>query len=177
MRCPKCDFSPYATGQPCPQCQFAGDAALIEELTHIKWMLHEAQTWPTLGVSLPNHELLQKKYVARQRELEVSLGLRLPPFTVTEAQQAWPEYFQRQALLQKMAEWLAAGLFKPGSTDKMTDQAHSQVQELQQQLEGHPEPTYPKTDAERLDLVDFLLEAVNYLSQNHSFTTPEAESP
>jgi hypothetical protein len=173
MRCPNCDQPTYYPPQPCPTCQFDGDPTLIEELGRIGWVLNEINTWwQTLGVKPYDLKLIQQKYIARQQELEIVLLLRLPPFTPEEARNAWPELFRREALLQKITEWLAAGLIKPTATQKMVDQATHQVDDLFEQLEGHPRPNYPQTDADRLDLTNFLLEAVDYLRQNQSFTTP-----
>ncbi|MBN1995808.1 MAG: hypothetical protein JW953_24190 [Anaerolineae bacterium] len=176
MRCPKCDDPTYTPSKPCPNCQFAGDEGFVEELAHVKWMLGESNRWRTLGIRFQDQEIIQREYLARQRNLEVKLGLRLPPFTEEEAQEAWPELFQREALLQKMAEWSAANFFKSGATQKMVRQASQQREELLEQLAGHPRPTYPQTNADRLDVTQFLLEAVNYLSQNQCFINTEAEA-
>ncbi len=176
MRCPNCDQPTYQPSQPCPQCHFSGDPALVEELARIDWLLTEIDHWQALGVRLHDRLLIQQKYIARQRKVEIALGLRLPLFTAEEAQKAWPELFQREALLQKMGEWLAAGLIHPVTTQTIVDQTKQQIDELLEQLEGHSRPTYPQTDAERLELVHFLLEAIDYLGQNNSFATPTAEA-
>jgi len=176
MRCPKCHHSNFDPADACPSCQFRGDPSLIEELAHIDWVLKEISSWQILGLSPHHRQRLQKTYVTRQRKIQVSLGLRLPPFTPTEARRAWPEFFQRQILLQKMDEWNQGNLLKPGFTEKMLNEAKRQVNELQEQLDGHLQPTYPQTDAERLDVVNFLLEAVDYLRQNQCFASPEAET-
>ncbi|HXV99798.1 MAG TPA: hypothetical protein VEC93_15380, partial [Anaerolineae bacterium] len=177
MRCPNCDHPTYYPPQPCLTCQFNGDPALIEELDHIEWILHEINTWwQTLGVKPYDLKLIQQKYITRQRELEIALGLRLPPFTPEEARNAWPELFQREALLQKIAAWLAAGLINPATTQKMVDQATQQVNDLLEQLEDHPRPIYPQTDTERLELINFLLKAADYLYQQHGFINSAAET-
>lgn len=176
MRCPNCDQPTYSPTEPCPICHFSGDPALIEELSHLDWVLTEIDTWPALGVRHHDRNLIQQKYVARQRELEITLGLRLPPFTSAEAQAAWPQLFQREALLEKMAEWLAAGLLNPTLTQTIVDQTTGQVNDLLEQLEGHPRPAYPQTAADRLGITNFLLEAVNHLRQNQSFSNPATET-
>ena len=176
MRCPNCNHPAFDPTESCPACQFNGDPTLLEEWNHIDWVLNEINSWQMLGVRPFDRQRVHLKYIARQRELEVKLGLRLPPFTKEEAHDAWPELFQREALLKKMAEWLEAGFLKPETTQKMVEQASHQVDELLEQLEGHARLTYPQTDTDRLDLINFLLEAVDYLSQNQSFVTPEAKA-
>ncbi|MBE7552137.1 MAG: hypothetical protein HS126_13795 [Anaerolineales bacterium] len=176
MRCPNCDQPTYSPSEPCPICHFSGNPALIEELSHVDWLLTELNTWPALGVRHQDRNLMQQKYAARQHELEISLGLRLPPFTPAEAQAAWPQLFQREALLQNLSQWLAAGLVNPTLTQSIVDQTTGQVNDLLEQLEGHPRPAYPQTNADRLDMTNFLLEAVEHLRQNQSFSSPAAEA-
>lgn len=173
MHCPRCGQPSYHLAEPCSQCQFTGDPALIEELAHVDWVLDEIDDWQLLEAEA--RQLLEQKYTARQRELEITLGLRLPPFSQEEAGKAWPELIQRETLLQKMAGWLEAGLVDPAAMQSVADQAGLQVDELSERLEDHARPTYPQTDAEHLDLVQFLLEATDYLSQNQGFATPEAQ--
>lgn len=175
MRCPNCDDPTFEPGEPCPACQFNGDPAQIEELAHVEWILSEIDGWQKFEIGFQHRQTLRQEYIARQRELEISLGLRLPPFTEDEAREAWPELRQRETLLQKMAEWLEAGLTAPVPAQRVVEQARQQVDELLEQLEGHPRPTYPKTDADRLNITNFLLEAVDYLSQNEGFVSPAAE--
>ena len=43
MHCPKCQRSGYSPDQPCSNCEFSGDAALIEELAHINWVLDDLE--------------------------------------------------------------------------------------------------------------------------------------
>src|SRR5512147_236801 len=122
MRCPNCDQPTFYPPEACPICHFSGDPLLIEELNRVDWILTEIDTWPTLGVRPHDCTLIRQNYTARQRELEITLGLRLPPFTPAEARAAWPQLFQREALQENMAEWLAAGLINPTSTQILVDQ-------------------------------------------------------
>ncbi len=173
MHCPKCHHPDFKPAEPCPRCQFRGTPALVEELAHIEWLLQEMSAWK--DGEAPAYQRLAQKYTDRQREVQIRLGLRLPPFTPQQAENAWPDLMQRKALLRKMDEWQRAGCFKPGSTQKMSNEAKQQINELQEQLEGYSEPRYPQTKRQRLDLVNFLLEAVDYLSRNHCFTTSQAQ--
>ncbi|HEX9924611.1 MAG TPA: hypothetical protein VGD99_18280, partial [Anaerolineae bacterium] len=126
-------------------------------------------------VTAYNQQLVEKQYTSRQRELEVTLGLRLPPFNQAEARAAWPDLIQREILLEKVGDWLEAGLIRPIVTRTMVEQARSQVDDLREQLEGYARPNFPRTDSERLDTINFLLEAVTYVRQRQGFTSPEAE--
>jgi hypothetical protein len=117
MRCVSCDEPIYRLDEPCPHCQFKGDPALVEELTQVNWMLGEIANWQTLTAAA-RHKITQT-YTARQRELEVKLGLRLSPFSDEEARKAWPELFRREALLQQTSEWLQAGLVTPAAASAL----------------------------------------------------------
>ncbi len=174
MRCPKCDHPAYQPFEPCPNCAFSGDPGLLEELGRVNWLLDEIDNWGNLGLSQADRQRLHQSYLARRRELEVALGLRLPPFTEAEAQAAWPDLFQREILLAEVATWIQTGYVDPAAAQTLLAQARRQIDELVEQLAGHARPTYPATDTDRLDLTDFLLEAVDYLRQNDCFTTPNA---
>ncbi len=173
MRCISCDEPIFSLAEPCPHCQFKGDPALIEELAHVNWLLDELVRWTTISGEIRHG--LRQKYTARQRELEIELGLRLSPFTRDQARQAWPDLFHRQALLEKMGEWREAGWLDSAAAQPLVDQLSDQVDDLLEQLEGHTRPDYPQTDTQRLALSDFLLQAMDSLSQPGGFVSPEAE--
>jgi hypothetical protein len=176
MRCPSCDQPNYLPSEPCPGCQFSGDPALIEELAHVDWILHEIDAWSTLGVREGPRQHIREKYLLRQRKLEIALELRLPPFTRSQAHQAWPELFRHQALTQWLDRSVDAGLLDRTASQAFRDRIRDHADELSERLEGHPRPDRPQTDAERLDTIAFLLESVDELSQSGCFATPQAEA-
>jgi hypothetical protein len=122
-----------------------------------------------------DRERIRQDYISRQKNLEIALGLRLPPFSKEEAREAWPELIQRETLLQEMAEWFAARLVNQALIHTLHDQINQQVSDLLEQLDGHHRPRDPETNADQLNLTNFLLEAVEHLSQNKGFTSPEAQ--
>lgn len=168
MRCPNCDYDTYHPLQACPRCHFRGEPALVEELAHIGWLLKESEAWPIPAEA--SLELIRQKYAARQYELEVSLGLRLPRFNAVEAQAAWSDLVQGETLLQHLAQWQAARLISPARAQAMFDRLEAKTAELQQRLEGYARPRYPETPAEALHQINFLLKAVEELGQMDGFT-------
>lgn len=173
MRCPNCDYDTYYPRQACPRCHFQGEPALVEELAHISWLLQESAAWEELaGAHL---ESIRQKYIARQYELEVSLGLRLPRFSPAEAQTAWSDLVQAETLLQHLKQWQAAKLIRPTQTRAMFDRLEAKTAELRQRLEGYTRPRYPETTAAVLNQVDFLLEAIAELRQAGGFAGAAAQ--
>jgi len=172
MRCHRCNQPLHILNEPCPQCGFGGDPAWLEELAHIKWVLKEIADWS--GLSPHRREVLRQDYLTRQRDLEIKLGLRKPLFTHAQAIQAWPSLFHQEALLQKLNEWVGAGLLTREPLPKLVASTRRQVDDLLQQLEGRTRPVYPQTDTDRLALANFLLQAVDNL-RAEDFTTLEAE--
>ena len=169
MRCPSCNYDAYYPFRACPHCNFRGEPALVEELAHITWLLQESTAWPEpVEAKLKD---IRQKYAARQYELELSLGLRLPRFSAAEAQAAWSDLVQAETLLQHLARWQAARLISLTHTQTMVDRLEAQTAELRQRLEGHSRPRYPETPAEALNQVNFLLEAVAELRQADGFTS------
>jgi hypothetical protein len=176
MRCPSCDQPNYSPSEPCPRCQFSGDPGLIEELAHVDWVLREIDSWPPLVVPEKVRQRVQEKYRSRQRDLEIALVLRLPPFTKEQARQAWPELFQGQALHERMNGWLGAGLLDSAASQAFLDRIRERVNDLSERLEGHARPDYGRTDADRLGIVGFLLQSVDELSQGGCFVSTQAEA-
>ena len=176
MRCPKCSRQDYLPHEPCPDCHFTGQAELITELTYIRWLLQEIDAWQDLGISEYNRQRIQQVYYSRQRQLEVELDLRLPPFTEAEAKAGWSDLFQREALRQALVEWQTAGRLKPQSAQLIIERVEAQIKELTQQLEGHQRPSATPMLEDRLETTRFLLEAVDYLHQNNGFVSATAEA-
>jgi len=82
MRCPKCDREDLRLPSPCPNCGFAGDAAQVEELAHIAFLLGELPGWTDLSPQAA--ERLRARYLRRRNELETALDLRPPPEPIEE---------------------------------------------------------------------------------------------
>ena len=77
MRCPSCDQTGYDPAKSCPHCRFRGDPELVQALAHIDWVLGEIDAWRAYEAHPVTKERLRKRYTARQRQLEIELGLRL----------------------------------------------------------------------------------------------------
>ena len=56
------------------------------------------------------------------------------------------------------------------------EQIADQIDERLDRLVGHPRPDYPVTDADRLDLANALLDAVDALARRGCFITPVAQA-
>lgn len=168
MRCPKCDQKIDQPGRACPACGFLVAPTLVENWNHIQWLLAEIEAWP---LSQADRQIIREKYQVRLRDLEVSLGLRLPPFTAEEAAEAWPDLIRREILLETISDWP----IRPESRGMIEAYAQEQMAELQERLADHPRPDYPRTENDRLEVVNFLLEAVDYLAEQQGFPSPQAE--
>jgi len=136
MHCPSCDRAQYSSTEPCPDCGVSGDPALIEELSHLDWVLDEIDTWAVQGLRDTVRERLWKRYADRQRELEVALGLRLPLFSEKEARQAWPQLFQLEALRSRVIRWLQKGLLTSDDAQRYLDRLTDQIDDLLEHQAG-----------------------------------------
>ncbi len=173
MRCVRCHQPIARLIEPCPHCQFHGDPALIEELGHVQWLLAQLDD---VALAADSRRALRQIFIQREYDLQVKLGLRLPRFTDEQARPAWPILVRLEALLQMLNAWLAAGLVQPAVAQPRLDQANRQVRDLQQQLEGHTRPATPPSAAERLQLVNFVMQAMDELGHDHGWVSPEAEA-
>ena len=173
MRCVKCNEPIARLDEPCPHCQFHGDPARVEELSHVKWLLEQTDALKKLGIANPR---LTTFYRARQRELEILLGLRPRALSSDRARDLSAALAQQDALLRRIDGWLAAGLINRDAIQPILAETRAQVRDLQWQLEGHARPTYPRTPDERLAIVEFLLSAARTIGARSGFASADAEA-
>jgi hypothetical protein len=180
MNCPKCNQPEYRPGVVCWQCKFNAEHGKIEELGHIHWMLAEIDSWGQAQepASIPDdaQARLRQIYQARQRDLEIELALSLPLFTDHEAQRAWAELAHHESLLKRVGQWLQEGLLQPEISAPFVSQYHTQVEEFTERLEGRSRPETEGTDSQRLEMVNFVLDAADQLKDAGGFTTPNTAS-
>ncbi len=171
MRCPKCTQADVDSSGICPQCGFHGDSALIEELSHLDWLLGEIGKWTGLGVGSVFVNQLGKHYSDRQKKAQVKLGLRPPPFTPDEAHAAWVEFIYHEALFERIRIWRVAGQINSAGLPAYS----ARMGELRLRLEGYRRPEIAQTRRGRLDMVIFIIDALPALKQAEAFNSPEAE--
>jgi len=176
MRCPKCNQPGFLPARTCAKCKFSGDPDLIDELFHITWLRDEMENWAQPSLPPEILQQLTDQYLARQRQLEVHLGLRLPPFTETEAAQAWLKIFRYEILEQKFAEWQAQGDLDPNVSQLFSDQLSERIADLIPRLEGHPRPSATPKNIDQLKIWQYILEVVNRLDSRGGFTNQVAKN-
>ncbi|HET9912665.1 MAG TPA: hypothetical protein VFQ13_12290, partial [Anaerolineales bacterium] len=122
-------------------------------------------TWFELGILKENPEPLQNYYAARRQTLLSNLGLYYPPLAGDEAAKEWIELCQHEHLFQHIRSWLDAGHLKTG----FLPTHYARLLELRARLSGYQGSPYPETDRERLDEINFLLDAVDRLNKRAEF--------
>ncbi|MBI5950849.1 MAG: hypothetical protein HY865_04270 [Chloroflexi bacterium] len=168
MRCPKCQSGNFETNKPCPQCGFQGEAARLEELGHLQWLLNQMEGWTELNVEATSLFNLKKIYSTRLKTALIDLGLRPRSFTPFEAEHAWVKLVHLEALFEKVTEWSNAGYFVLDLRDPVvTQRAHAE--ELRQRLEDYQRPDLLQTDQTRLDTLNFLLDNIDILKSRRWF--------
>lgn len=172
MQCPRCNYPDFVATGTCPRCAFQGDRGQIEELSRLEWLLGEMDTWVDSGILKSAPKRLQKYYISRRQNIQVALGLYFPPFKLSEARQAQAECRRYELLFKEIEKWQAAGHIKRGSLPTY----YARLVELRARLTAYRGPDYPETDQERLEHVDFLLEAVQQLEAQDEFPTADDRS-
>ena len=175
MRCPRCSQPDYVVTEPCSYCGFSGAPTLVEELGYVRWMLDEVEIWQSLDISEAALARLRRIYTARKRKLEVALALRRPPFTSDEAPAAWTELTHCYAQLEYLLQWRKQGYLNPVAAQPLFDTLQAWQDEMLDRLEDHPRPADPPTDAERLAVIDAIVNLVEALKQQNAFATPAAQ--
>ncbi len=159
MDCPRCHIPNHAISKTCPRCGFQGNPAELTELHQLDWLLAEMETWPDLQLAPEATQTLRAYYTSLQQKLQTNLGLRYPHFTPDKAQATWPEYLRLESLFKEIDSWLTAGLLRTG----FLPQRYARLLELRQRLEGQERPEYPNNDAERLEVVEVILNGIQAL--------------
>ncbi|MBI5033513.1 MAG: hypothetical protein HZB51_23575 [Chloroflexi bacterium] len=173
MRCVKCDEPIRNLNEPCAHCHFQGDPALGEELLHVKWLLGQVETLNRLGIRTVR---IVQHYTARQRELEIQLGLRLASLTPAQLREMQTALAHHTALLHQLDAWLAIGWLTREAVQPIIAETNGEIRELQRQLEGHARSTWVRTDSNRLAVVEFLLTAVERIGKVNGFASTEVET-
>jgi hypothetical protein len=132
LKCPRCGHEELIPPLPCPECEFSGSLSQIEELSHVRYLLGELAGWQELSSAAK--EQLQKRYLRRQRELEIELGLRLPPLTPEEAHHAAREKLRLQQLLYLFDHWNERGWIKRDAADGLVARSRERIEELRVRL-------------------------------------------
>jgi len=161
MRCPNCSHEGLRPPVPCPNCRFTGDPALVEELAHVAYLLSELESWTDLPSDVA--EALRIRYHLRRNELEVSLGLRLPPLAPTVARQAWWEITCLEELLSELPTWVDNDWVRPEAVGELTEESQQRIQALRNRLaDGPPSPAFD-TPSDELALLRFLRQSLDDL--------------
>lgn len=178
MHCPRCGHKTFSPTTACPACAFTGEAALIEELAHVSYLLSEMESWDRLSSSLRQH--LQDAYENRRRWLEIELGLREPPLDAQAARAARQEISHQTVLLDELDHWVGQGWLVPETAEELGAEARSHIRALRRRLAGAP-PRQPDPSEDlsrvlyrqRLAQLDFFQEKLNGL---HAAGVLSAES-
>ncbi len=174
MRCPNCDYEGLRPPIPCPDCRFSGDPALVEELAHISYLLTELQGWPDLPPGVA--ERLRSQYRRRGKELEIALGLRLPPLSGAAAQEAWQEINRLEALLAALAAWVRHGWAQPPAAQELQQETQQRIRALRERLaDGPPAPAFD-TSADRLARLRFMRQSLDDLRARDGLTSEAAHA-
>lgn len=168
MLCPRCRHSRFVSN--CPKCGFHGDPDQIDELSRLDWLQNEMVAWISLGIFKQIPKRLQKHYETRRRELRFDLGLTYFAFTPQEAAKAWPDLRRYEHLFAEMEKWTADGHLKTG----FLPQYYARLIELRTRMADHRGANSAESDRERLDEVNFILDAIQYLKHREEFTSPDA---
>jgi len=175
LKCPRCGYDELIPPAPCPECDFTGSLSQIEELAHVRYLLGELAGWQEL--SSVAKERLQKRYFQQQRELEIDLGLRLPPLTLEEAHHAAREKLRLQQLLYLLPHWEAHGWIKPAIADALAAHSRERIEEFRVRL---TEPDAPSVlfalddPVDRVDLLKSLHDELDRLHQEDAWLSETA---
>ena len=161
MRCPNCGREGLRPPIPCSVCRFSGDPALVEELSHLTYLLTELEGWTDLPPEVADR--VRAHYADRRNALEVALGLRLPPLTPAVARQAWWEMVCLEELRVELASWLEQGWARPEPAEELDKDSGRRILALQERLAGGPPSPAFDSSSDELALLRFLRQSLDDL--------------
>ncbi|MDY7077796.1 MAG: hypothetical protein SXV54_12820, partial [Chloroflexota bacterium] len=165
LKCPDCDHEGLIPPTLCPECGFSGPLSQVEELAHVRYLLGELDEWQDISTAAKKR--LQARYLRRRRELEIELGLRLPPLTPEKARDALQERLRLQQLLHLLDRWIERGWIRPYAADVLIAQSRERVEELGARLSEPGTPPVAAFDdpADRVALLKSLHDELIKLHQ------------
>lgn len=104
----------------------------------------ELAGWREIAPSVK--ERLRTRYLRRHEELEMALGLRLPPLDPEEATQARWELICLEKLIEEVTHWVESGWARPGSSQVLIERSSTRAEELRRRLAASPEIATPPFD-------------------------------
>ena len=163
MQCPRCGHEGPIDRVTCSECGFSGESALLEELAHLKYLLGELAGWREIAPAVK--ERLRTRYLRRREELEVALGLRLPPLDPEEARQARWELICLEELIEEATHWVESGWARPEPAQELIERSSTRAEELRRRLATSSEfATLPfDSPQDTLKLLGHLREALDDL--------------
>jgi hypothetical protein len=168
LQCPRCKGSLLHEGPvdqaTCSNCGFSGASSLLEELTHIQYLLGELAGWQEIAPAVG--ERLRIRYLRRREELEVALGLRLPPFDPEEAAQARWELLCLEELIEEVTHWVESGWARPEPAQELIERSSMRAEELRHRLAACSElaaPPFDRRPQDTLKMLGHLREALDDL--------------
>lgn len=176
MQCPRCGHDGLLAGAACARCGFSGDPSLLEELSHVKYLLHELTRWRELAPVVKSR--LTAHYRNRLQELELSLDVRRPPLTPEEAcESAW-ELAWLEALIDRTHHWVQRGWVRPEPAEALIERSGQRAEELRQRLAASPDVAVPRFDQpeDRLKVLDRIGESLADLQSQGSLVDHDAHA-
>jgi hypothetical protein len=174
LKCPRCGDEKLVPPDPCPNCSFSGPPVQIEELGHVRYLLKELAGWQDLGQTA--RDRLRARYLRRQRQLEIELGLRPPPLSPEEARDAAKEILRLQQLVRLLNQWHVQDWIEPGAADDLATRTHERISEVRARLAepDTPRDTIAIRPSERVALLRSLRDEADRLRQEGGYVNEEA---
>ncbi len=180
MVCPKCQHTEFDSHAPCPRCGFSGDAARLERLSQLNFLLDELGKWGDVPAS--ERENLRRIYGLQRRKLEVELNLRQPPLDPKAAAESRLKLIQLTGFLQAIPQFVNDRVLAVNVAQALRDYLYAERQTLADQLLDAPPTPEPMAGIAALARLKFRLESLEklhndgkLLASDKTFTRIQAE--
>lgn len=138
MNCPRCNHPQILSNPTCPACHFSGDSQVLEQLSHLKFLLAELESWEL--ISPTQRAELRRRYEKRQRGVEVDLGVRSPPPDAGEARLLRLELGKLNALRKQLPQWGSRGWLAADVRQTLARSLTDKIAQIEEDLIDAPPP-------------------------------------
>ncbi len=178
MDCLRCKLPGQSASAPCVHCGFTGPPGMVEELSHVRYLLGELPSWSWLGHGVLSQ--VRTHYQRRGEELEAALGLRAPRLSAEEVRERQWELRCLSEYLEETDRWNNRAWLRAGVVISLRWGPRERIQAIGEELDADPAgaPRAPAFDSlqDRLKLLSYLEERLGRAHDAGSFVSDKAHA-
>ena len=177
MQCPNCKQVEIIPEIPCSNCDFQASAEALQQLDNLTYLLEQIANWHFVPIRY--RATLSDQYQAQYQQLEIELGLRIPPPTFAEAEALRAETQQYSTALEALLQWEENGWLTSTQVEELQAKYTQRQQQIRLRLKSapiSPQPSEKEQVEQKIAGKLFLVELLNQLGDAGTITPTAQEA-